>query len=155
MVAFFAFKATKEISKNLFLCFISLNKVFVLTDIIDVTNIAHVDLSRVVFVHLGECFMNDLLSALCEWFSKSSDEFFISNIAISIDIVELHKSLDFDLLGEEVECSQRISELTDIQLPVAVEIHGFEDASKRTDSNTSSLLDLHFKISIDSLNFDV
>ena len=86
---------------------------------------------------------------------ESSNEFLVGDVAIAIHIVEPHKGLNIDHFGEEAICGKCLGELTLVQLFVAVIVHATEKDAKRSDTNTTTLLDLHLELVVDTAHFNV
>jgi hypothetical protein len=133
----------------------AINEVLVLGHIVDCVNVLDGDVTVVVAVDELEGHGNHLLSTLSEGVSKSTDELLVGDVAIAIDVVELHEGLDLDNFREKAVCSQSLSELFTIQLLVAVVVHPAEEDTKRADADATALLNLHLELVVDAAYLDV
>jgi len=155
VVAAHAVKSIEELREDLISCLFSFNEVLVLGNVIDCVNVWDLKSTAAVAVNRRESLVNHVFSALRKGVSKSSDELLVANVAITINIVILHEPLDFHNFREEAESWKSLSELFLVQLPVSVVVHLAENDSKRANTDSSTLLDLHFELIVDSGHFDI
>ena len=155
VVATHAVEAIEELSKDLLSRLLSINEVLVLRHIVDCIDVSDRDRTTVVPVDELEGLVDHGLAALREGVSQSANELLISDVAITVHIVVLHKGLDLDNLREETVGGERLGELRLIQLPVPIVVHASEDDAKGADADATALLDLHLELVVDPANLNV
>jgi len=90
--------------------FPSLKEFWVHRDIIDAINVVYFDLSASISIEDSEGFLHHIDSSFGELFSKTTQEFIVADVSITVDIVEFHKSLELNLLWEDAESSKSLFE---------------------------------------------
>ena len=155
VVASHAIKAIEELLQNFFPCLSSINEVLVLRNVVNCVDILNADSTVPASVDEREGLVDHVLSALGEGVSQSADELLVGDVAIAVDIVVFHERLNLDNLGEETVGGERLRELGLVQLFVTVVIHAAEKDTKRANTDTTSLLDLHLELVVDAANFNV
>ena len=150
-----AIKSIEELLKNLFSRLLAINEVLILGHVVNRVNILNGDRAVAAPVNQLEGLVDHVFSALGQRVSQSSDELLIGDIAIAVDIVVFHEGLDLDDLREDAISGEGLRELSLVQLFVPVVVHASENHAQRANADTTSLLDLHFKLVVDAADFDV
>ena len=100
IVSTHAVKTVKELFKNFLTRLGAINEVLVLGDVVKNIDISNGDLVGVVTVDQCESLVDHILPALAKGITKATNELLVRDVAITIDIVELHQCLDLDDLRE-------------------------------------------------------
>ena len=150
-----AIKSIEKLLKNLFSRLPAINEVLILGHVVNRVNILNCDGTVSASVDQLEGLVDHIFSALSERVSQTPDEFLISDIAIAINIVVFHERLDLDHFGEDAVSGERLRELRLVQLFVPIVVHASENHAQRANSDTASLLDLHFKLVVNAADFNV
>mmetsp|Transcript_88878 Transcript_88878/g.122730 ORF Transcript_88878/g.122730 Transcript_88878/m.122730 type:complete len:219 (-) Transcript_88878:42-698(-) len=155
IVTLCSFKSSQKVFEDLLLALLSIDKVLVMANIINIANVLDTKNARVVSVHVLKGLFDHIQTTFRKWFTKSAEEFLVSNIAITINVVEFHKSLNVNFLWENTICCKCFSKLSNIKLLVAIIVHTSKECSQCSNANTTFLLDFHFELGVQSLNLDV
>ncbi len=94
-------KVGQEFMKDLILCLSSFNKIWVCGDIVNLNDISKVNQTRAISVKSVEDLLHHLCTTRGHFIAKTSQELFIRNLAITVNIVVLNECLQLDLLWEE------------------------------------------------------
>ena len=155
IVSSHAIKLVKESRKNFFSSLGAVDELGALRHVVNCVDVFNTDSSVVAAINQSKGLLDHVLSTLSKRISESTDELLVSDIAITIDIVILHESLNLDDLGENAEGRKSLSELLLVELLVSVVVHLTEDNTDGAEANATLLLDLHLELVVDAANFDV
>lgn len=157
VVSFSSFEVVKEVSEDFVSGLASFKEFGVHGDIVDSGDIVDFNLAGSILIEHGKGLHDHSLSSLSELISQSTDEFFITDVTITIDIIVLHQGLEFNLLGEKSEGGKSLFELSNIEDLVSIEVHSLEDNVERANTNSTALLDseLEFKVQLTDHNIHV
>ena len=148
-------KAVKELTEDLLSGLPSINEVLVVGHVINCVDVLDRDSAIVAAIDKVKGLVDHGLTASSEWVSQATDELLVGDVAISINIVVFHKGLNLDHFGEEAVPGKSLSELALVQLLVAVIVHATEENTERADTDTTTLLDLHLELVVDTAHFNV
>ena len=71
--------------------------------IVQVGNVFALDYAGAILIQRFESTLNHFHLALAQWIAHPSDEFFVADVAIAVNVVVLHQSLHVGLLWEYSE----------------------------------------------------
>jgi len=155
IISFCPVKCVQELINDLFFSLSSLNEVFMARDIVHFWNILEVNCSIATYIHDIKGFFNHCCSSWSEIISKSSEEFLVVDIAVTIYIIVFEKCLKLDFLWEKTKVGKRLLKLSWIKFSISVVIELSESVFKASQSDSSFCLDVHFELKIQFLNLDV
>jgi len=124
-----AFEVAEEVSEDLVAGLPAFEELRVHGNIVDSRHVAESDGTVALLVKHAESLLDHALSSLCQLISQATEEFFVSDVPVAVDIVKLHQSLELDLLREESKGRQSLFELTNVKLFVSIEVHTLEDGA--------------------------
>jgi len=103
VVASEAVKGVKEFGKYLIRGVSTFFETLVLGDVVNGCDVTSSDKTRTIFVHQRKRSFDHLTLPASEFLSKSTQELLVANVAVLVDIVVRHKSLQVDFLGEKTK----------------------------------------------------
>lgn len=77
------------------------------------------------------------------------------NLTISIEVVILDESLQFNFLREKTKRSKSLFKLIGVKLSITVNVKLLDRILKTSKSNTSSTLNMHFELKIKFFYFHI
>jgi hypothetical protein len=101
---------------------------------------------------MGECFLHHFNSSLRKLVSQAAQELFIADVAIAIDVVVLHQSLELNLLEEESEGTEALLEFCNIKSLISIKIHLDENSPEGPNAYSSLLLNSPLESQIELSN---
>ena len=113
-----------------------------LVGLVDSSDIIDVNPSVTIFVKLGECLHDNLLSGWVHWSSDSSDELIVGDGATSINIEVGEDDSEFLLVESEHEISACLGELVLVKRFGVIIIHDLELSLETDETSGTSLGEL-------------
>lgn len=113
-------KTVEEFSQDLVFGLSSSDEIFVLSYTIFSSYVVGADKSVSILVHAGESALNHGQFARRKLISESSNELFIADVAITIDVIGAQEALQINFLREEPKSSQSLLEFFNIKLLVSI-----------------------------------